>query len=984
MEIKEEYRSIFAEEAAENIQEWEGALLTLEHDPQNRELVHTMFRSIHTLKGSAGFIGFDQLQRLTHELESALQTVREGTLELASDSVDLLFRGLDLARDMVDSFTQGKEFQDDIEGFLAELKAWETQSGESGGGQGRQEELQAADRIDALQSPVEPTAAVENTENRHNFVLELSIESSGREGFLRAFLVRNRLAGLATILSEDPAPEILRDSQQPFEYRITVETCGGEQELLEALNIDLLKITSIKQLDATGGSDQDGQSAGMESASTSSAVSSPGGKVESFKSDEVVRVSVDRLDTLLNLVGELVIQNSSFISISGELKGHYGKSQLIGELEAKTEGLSKIIRDLQDGIMKVRMLPVNNVFSRFYRVVRDLAKVRGKEITLDVFGQDTEIDKKVMDRIADPLVHLVRNAIDHGIESREQRSAAGKASKGVVRLGAYQDGDHICIEVSDDGRGLDREKILKKAIERQLVRAEEADKLGDESVLGLIFLPGFTTADAVSEVSGRGVGMDAVRKAIEGMGGSIRIRSQVGRGTTITISLPLTMAIIPALLVEVKGATLAVPLSSVTEVLKVEKAELDSIGLRPIVRLREEVLSLVTLQDALQLHGNGSGGGGAENRTPVVVVEYESRRIGLGVQRVLGTGEIVIKSLSRHYREIEGLIGASILGNGRIALIVDVEALVRRYYHTDGEQHARSGQAIFSYQDATAGEARASSAGQPISAPMQDGQEGYLQEAAAAVTDDGIGQSPGGESLKAAVDNGFAEDASTPTAATAAEQIPPVPVSAASLAADLEARGGPLLEQVHNTGAIQASISLSQMTGQEIRVSFPESKLVTIGEVAELLGGEEKATGGIYVGLEGKLAGGILMVLPAENLQRFHDFLYRRPSGSCTALEEVDLSGISELGNVLSASFINAMCDQTGLDTKASAPEISVDMCLSVIDAVLSRFNQPGEQLLLTKTIVFSGDSEEVGCHLLMFLEPESLTRLLDVLTAES
>ncbi len=946
MDMKEEYRAIFAEESAEHLQEWEAALLALEQNPEDQELVHTMFRSIHTLKGSAGFIGFEKLQRLAHETESALQEIRDGTARLKSSSIEVLFRALDLARDMVECFTQGKEFDGDIEGFLQELREANPEASHPTSGH---RELEPVSPASEQAAPADADAqSVADSETyrggRKRVELELCVKASGREGFLRAFLVRSRLAGLATILAEDPAPELLIESGGRFVYRITLDTTVEESALRDALNIDLLEITSVKKLVE---SRTPGEHASSEGGPV--AVAAPETTGTAARTDEVVRVSVERLDTLLNLVGELVIQNSGFTSVAQELKEQYGKSSLIDDLEVKTEGLAKITRDLQDGIMKVRMLPVNNVFSRFYRVVRDLAKDRGKEITLSIFGEETEIDKKVMDRIGDPLVHLVRNAIDHGIESRDERLAAGKAPVGMVRVGAYQNGDHICIEVSDDGRGLDRGTILRKAVERALVRAEEADHLSDEQALGLIFLPGFSTARVVTEVSGRGVGMDVVKRAIEGLGGSIRIRSAVGRGTTVTISLPLTMAIIPAVLAEVSDSTLAVPLSSVKEVLKVEEEELRSIGIRPVVRLREEVLALVHLREALKLSGNGSGRSSADSRMPVVVVECEDRKIGLGVDRVLGTREIVIKSLSRHYREVEGLIGASILGNGRIALIVDVEGLVRQHYRTDGAERSLSDQGVFSFEGA-------------VSASVGT-----------------IDKKPEPRPSTGAAEIAVAESAAdTDGGNTPAPEEPSAPV----LPVELATRRRMVLEEIHNTGAIQASMALSRMTGQEIRVSFPESRLVSLAVIAEILGGEEQPIGGIYVGLGGELIGGTLIVLPAWNLLRFHDFLYHKPAGTCASLEEVDLSGISELGNILSASFINSISDQTGLSIKSDTPEISVDMCLAVIDSVLSRFNQPGEQLLLTKALVFDSDSEEVTCHLLMFLELESFTKLLDVLTA--
>ena len=922
--------------------EWEQALLDLENEPENEELIHQMFRAIHTLKGSAGFIGFGKLQKVCHDLESALQEIRDGTARLDSETIDLLFSGLDLCTRMVSAFASGEQFDEDIGEFLGQL--WE-QSPQSklvekalSGGSSSEDHAGGEGEQPADSSP-------ESSVPQKRFQLKLHIQASGREAYLRAFLIRNRLSAIGTVICEDPPPEILRESGGRFEYTVLVETTNNETAVREALNVD--------QLEIMGFVEYDGRAAPGE---TAQHAEGSDGQAPTARVEEVVRVSVERLDTLLNLVGELVIQNSGFITIAGELKSQYGKTPQILDLEAKTELLSKITRDLQDGIMKVRMLPVSTVFNRFYRVVRDLAKDRRKEITLQVYGEETEIDKKVMDRIGDPLVHLIRNAADHGIESREERLAAGKAPVGLIRLGAYQEGDHICIEVSDDGRGLDKNGVLRKAVETRLVRPEEAQGLSDEQILSLIFLPGFSTAREVSQVSGRGVGMDVVKRAIEGMDGSIRIRSSAGRGTSVTISLPLTMAIIPAVLVGVSGSTLAIPLSAVKEVLKLGEAELRSVGTRPAIRLRDEVLAVVYLREALQLDGNG--GGSPEDRLPIVIVDYEEKKIGLEVDRVLGTGEIVIKSLSRHYREIDGLIGASILGNGRIALIVDVEAMVRQYYHSDSLEHSFTDSSIFSFQDRRPG-------GPKARVPATVG-----PEPEAAIEADGA---------DAAADRPCDEATSDPAAEAnvpAASEEDPL----ADPVAELNSGRGALLEEINNEGAVQASMALSRLTSREIRVSFPESQIIKLGEIPDLLGGPEAPVGGIYVGIEGDLEGGIMMVLPATGMLAFHDQMYGHPQGTCQCIEQVDMSAISELGNILAASFINAISNGTKLTVKSDSPEISVDMCEPVIDSVLARFSQPGERILFTKALIYSEGSDEVACHLLMFLVPESMRALSEVL----
>ncbi|MGO9409399.1 MAG: chemotaxis protein CheW [Spirochaetia bacterium] len=942
MEVKAEYRTIFCEEAADQLREWEESLLALEKNPSDAEQINRMFRAIHTMKGSAGFIGYDELARLAHDLESSLQQVREANT-FDSTAASFLFEGLDLCRSMIDAFTEGKDAGVDTMDFLGRLAAIRPAEG-----------APVAQRQSAP-SPVSPTPPSGPLAACR---LSIHIEGAAREAYLRSFLVRSRLERLGKILTADPSPDSLRDSAGAFTYVVTLETAVDPSAIPASISVD--QVTVSVAPGAAGPAVEEPASGAVERVGRSTHI------------DEVVRVSVSKLDTLLNLVGELVIHNSGFVALSQQMRELFGKTPAIYDLEQKTEALAAITRDLQEGIMKARMLPVANVFNRFNRVVRDLSKASRKVVALEIFGEETEIDKKVIDRIGEPLVHLIRNAVDHGIEPPEERVAAGKSREGHVRLGAYQDGDHICIEVSDDGRGLDRAAILNKALEKGLLTADEAPRASTERILGFIFLPGFSTAERISDISGRGVGMDAVKAAVEEMSGSLRVRSTPRAGTTITITLPLTMAIITAVLVEVNGATFAIPLSSVREILKIHLADLKSVGQRRVILVREEVLVLVHLGNALKDATEAEQAPAIEGM-PVVVVDFEGRKIGLEVEKILGTREIVIKSLSRHYREIDGLIGASILGNGKIALIVDVQTLVSQHYHGaggNGKVFHRGGVDIEARdEDARPSAPLPRAADRPGTAP---------QPPAASVAD------------LTPVDAASFDGAAAPAARAAAPVEPGAgSESVAEEAKELDALAqrvinsqGTPLEMVNNTSAIQASMSLSQFTGREIRVSFPESRLISIGEVAETMGGEEANVGGIYIEVQGDLLGGILIVLPVDNLLEMEDLVHGRPVGTTKELAGVDLSAMCEMGNILAASFINTMADSTNLTVAPGVPEISVDMCLPVIDSVLAHFNQPGDKILITEAVVFGSGSENVVCHLVLFLEPDSLKKLMNALEA--
>jgi len=440
---------------------------------------------------------------------------------------------------------------------------------------------------------------------------------------------------------------------------------------------------------------------------------------------------------------------------------------------------------------------------------------------------------------------------------------------------------------------------------------------------------------------------------VDDMNGNLRVRSTPGTGTTVTISLPLTMAIITAVLVDAAGSTYAVPMSAVREIVKTNDSILRTVGTHRIIMLRNEVLALVNLAGALA-DGHDVVEEARAGR-PVVIVDFEGRKIGLEVDAIHGSREVVIKSLSRHYREVEGLIGASILGNGKIALIVDVETMISR--HHSGAGTVRSG--------------------------------------VSEIVETAVGQGTPVRLTPAPAPAAPAPAPATPTPVPAAavrpapapQPVPPAHTAAVNeqieqLARDVAGSKGRLLEDVNNTGAIQASRSLTQLMGPEIRVSFPESRLVAIKDVAEIMGGEESTVGGMYVGVQGELEAGMLLVIPQKNLLVLDDMLHRRPAGTTTDLADIDLSGISELGNILASCFINAIADEARLTLSPEVPEISIDMCLPVIDSVLARFNEPGEKLLLTAAVIYSEGSDNVVCHQVLFLHPESLSKLMAALTA--
>ncbi len=890
-----DYKALFLEETQVQLKEWEDALLALEEKPGDAALLSQLRRALHTLKGCAGFVERGDLQSLAHDLESIIPGDGDAAGPPGADIMDLLFEGLDGAREIVDSFARDLPPGDaarSIRERLAAVLAQKAPSGPSGPGNGTL------------------------------YRVRIHIDAPSTERYLRALLAQTRLEEIGTIIAVRPTLEELRMQDAEFDYGVVIETEREEAEIARALSIDQVQVLSM-------GPQQRGEAAQAGACVDRDETAATAERGLS-RMENVVRVPASKLDTMLNLVGELVVQNSGFLTLTRELAALHRESpaatvragalSLVASLEERTHLLGRIAGQLQDAVMKVRMLPAATVFSRFPRVIRDLAKSTGKEIRLQVTGAETEIDKKVIDRICEPLVHLVRNSVDHGIESAGERRAAGKNPEGLVRMSAFQEGDRICVEVADDGHGLDRGRILARALEKGLVEPAEAETLPDEAVWAFIFLPGFTTAESVSDISGRGIGMDVVKKFVEEMDGSLRIRSTAGVGTIVTITLPLTMAIIRALLVETSSLLYAIPITAVSEVVSLPLSACTTVRGDTVITLRQEMLPALPMRELLAGHPEGDRASREAEAVagPVVVVRHAGRRVGIGVGRVLGSFDVVIKSLGRHYQEVEGLLGASILGNGKMAIILDVGTLLELRFGTNGSGVLES-EAV-------------------PSAPAEPGPEGPAE--GVPLLDDG-------------------DDEKLPSE-------------------------GQTITDILSAGAISASRALSGLLHEEVRVTFPDFGFVPLAEVAERLGGEETPVVRIYVGQEQGITGGHLVVIGRDRALLLCDSMMGRPQGTTASLGEEELSSLSELGNLLSASFLNAMADQLGISLDSQVPDVQVDLCLASIDAVLARFQEPGEDILLTTTEVFAGAEDQVVCHLLLFLDRESLARLRESFGAKA
>lgn len=671
-----EDRRVFLAEVEDLLQRLDEDLVRLEREPDNTALLQEIFRAAHTIKGSAATIGHHRMAELTHAMETLLDQLRRGELHVTAALVDTLLAALDALRTLKEEVATLEESGLDITFLTAALQehaapdAAALHLGEERAPGGAAEPAPSEGR-----HTDEGTAAVAA-------VYEVQVSLAQNEWTaVRALQVVLEARRYGHVEATVPPKEEIEAGHVGGSLRLILRNVADYQRLVEALNA-IEDVTGLalhprsadpaQQAEAPGYQDAPAATAGpgRQPAPGAAAGSTPSGGRQA----KTVRIDVERLDTLMNLAGELVINRTRLAQLAARLEERYGDDGLIGGLAESVQQVSRISDRLQAEIMKSRMLPIATVFNRFPRLVRDLSSKLGKHVELVIHGQDTELDRSVLEEISDPLIHLLRNAVDHGIEAPEERRAAGKPESGTIRLSARHEDNHIVIELEDDGRGIDIARVKAIAVERGLLSAEVAERLPDHQALRLIFEPGLSTARQVSDLSGRGVGMDIVRANIEKLNGTIDISSTPGGGTRFTIKLPLTLAIIQALLVAVGGGIYAVPLAAVTETLRVAPEEISYVNNREVIQLRGQVLPLVRLHAVLGCEPASRDGG----YTYVVSVRMGQEQAGLIVDELLGGQEIVIKPLGAFLGELPGIAGAALLGDGRLALIIDVLGLLHQ------------------------------------------------------------------------------------------------------------------------------------------------------------------------------------------------------------------------------------------------------------------------------------------------------------------
>ncbi len=653
MDDLQEIMEDFLIEAFEMNEQLDQDLVELEHNPEDLDLLNRIFRVAHTIKGSSSFLNLNILTHLTHNMEDVLNRARKGEIKITPDIMDVVLRSIDLMktllvtiRDTGSDTNNGKE--NEIEEAVKQLQAITSQN------------------LEGAKEGTKEAPKKENTEEAKE-----EIKEENKENKAKAPTAENSASD--NPLADEPDLDYANMSAEEVEAEIE-RLLNKRQEADKERRAQKKQEAKPKQEVApkTETPKAETPKAPKTEIKTKAKADTEENKAPSIGVEQTVRVDVRRLDHLMNLIGELVLGKNRLIRIYGDVEERYDGEKFLEELNQVVSSISAVTTDLQLAVMKTRMQPVGKVFNKFPRMVRDLSRELGKSIELIIEGEETELDKSIVEEIGDPLIHIIRNSCDHGIEPLEERRRLNKPETGKVQLSAYNEGNHIVIKISDDGKGLDPVMLKEKAVEKGVISERDAEGMSDREAFNLIFKPGFSTAKVVSNVSGRGVGMDVVKTNIEKLNGIIEIDSEVGVGTTQKLKIPLTLAIIQALLVGVQEEYYAIPLSSVLETVRISQDEIYTVDGKSVLRLRDEVLSLVRLSDIFKVDAILE----SNSDVYVVIIGLADQKIGVIVDYLIGQEEVVIKSLGYYLKNTRGIAGATVRGDGKITLIVDVGAMM--------------------------------------------------------------------------------------------------------------------------------------------------------------------------------------------------------------------------------------------------------------------------------------------------------------------
>lgn len=1094
-----EYQDIFLEEADELLQELNQNLLELEKNPENDEIINNIFRAAHSLKSSAAFVGLNDLSDLAHKMENLLQGIRDKTNDITPEVVDVIFKCFDAISAIIEKIYSGQAPDLDLKPLIERINIVTDESRKTTDAEPEKKNSSESKTAHTpgikISFSREESAMIKQSvvEGADCFEVTINLEPAAQMKWVKAQLVLTNLEKEGTIVKVIPSIDEMIADDSISVFKIVLITFSSALAVYKGCNVDQIENVELKSISVVrhngkqmlkigkaidygisrddeivdtarddfsfndllgneGLDDSDDSDDLMDEEDSSDFSHADDDHVvfdrrksnESVQKDrrrapvlKTVKVSIDKLDLLLNNVGELVIANSGFYRLYEEMRKYGQLKDVANEFRNRMEQMSRIAKDLQTGIMKTRMVPIGQVFSRFNRLVRDLDKEHNKRVELVIKGEETELDKKVIDVIGEPLLHLIRNAVDHGIETREERSRLGKSEVATITLNAYQGGNQIFVEISDDGHGLDIDAIKEKVIAKNISTPEMLANMDDQDIYNFIFAPGFSTAKKVTDISGRGVGMNVVKEIVNELNGNVTIETEKSMGTRFVLTFPLTLAIIPAIMVKVRHEDYAIPLTDVVETIKISMSDIATIEGHEVINLRGEILSLLRLNEFVNI----KSALGRDKKIPVVVVGFGNRKIGLIVDSLEGKLEIVIKSLEQNYKNVEGLAGASILGDGSICLILDIQTMINRVITLQEKLTPEEKQKIFQsramyYDEST--DQKAVEPGfevkpqpviesmEPVKAeihsdlkhdetktvPFKDKEpesggpnyisdviifddepvkdESFKEEPLEAEAlqvydaDDDILKVPEEEIIPAEEDEEIAEKVQAALAEFKDELRQNVSSLVQSgdpnehMTVELDISKDELNEfnLISNMGAATAAESLSKILDRRIDLSIPEVKITPVENIPEFLGNPNEPYMGVMLGIEGEINGTLLLVLHEGVGYDLIDMLYGMPESQERELSEDGVSALKELTNIVGSSILNVYAEKSKLVVKPNVPTFVHDYLQSFVDSILVMHNIQHEYAIVMETAFYFEDDRVVG-NLMILPEAESLKTLV-------
>ena len=686
-----QYLEIFIDESSEHLQTLSDCIMVLEKEPDNKDTINEVFRAAHSLKGMAGTMGFKRMQHLTHDMENVFQEVRSERISVDSSMIDLLFKCLDAIDQYIEnvknSSDEGTEDNEliikELNDFIAKANGQAVEEAAPATNEGSAEEenentsdeLQInlnEDEMDTVKSSIEGGQKV--------YGVKVTVSKECLLKAARAFLVFRAVEEFGQIIVYHPSSQDIEDEKFELDFGFYIATNEDEDKIVAAVkSVSEIESVLVKEVSLTETQQEEVPAPLVEEKKEEtkkaqetapapvSQKNAPKKAAAKPVTNRTVRVDIEKLDALMNQVSELIIAKNSLVSISGTDGSN--SSQTFHE---QIEYLERITTNLHESVMKVRMVPIESVVSKFPRMIRDLSRSLNKKMDLVMTGEDTELDRTVVDQIGDPLQHLLRNSADHGLEPNDVRKKNGKSEVGQIYLNAFQEGNNVIIQVGDDGNGIDTEAVKRKALEREIITPEQAEVMSQKEIVDLLFMPSFSMAKKITDISGRGVGLDVVKSNIEALGGDVEVKTKLGVGTEFTVRLPLTLAIIQALMVEIRDEKYAIALGSISNIEDIPVSEIKYVQAKEVIHLRGSVIPLIRLDNVLDIESKEEE---PESLT-VVIVKRGDNQAGLVVDKLIGQQEIVIKSLGKYINGNKLISGATILGDGEVALILDVNTLM--------------------------------------------------------------------------------------------------------------------------------------------------------------------------------------------------------------------------------------------------------------------------------------------------------------------